>query len=435
MFIGLFNWFIDASLFSTIIYDLKMKVKIKYINDFGLGVFKHEHYKAFVPHVLAGEEVVVSEPKKQRGGFFSKLTSLVEVSEMRQSPPCPYYMSCGGCNLQHMNDTVYKDFKTQLIKKALKELKQDEVILSDAFFTTYYKRRRTTFRAYIDQGKLFFGYFITKTKQLLAIDECLLLDKEINSLITPLKELVQGFSAKILVKDNPLEVHVTSCKNGIDLIFKSNYGLKNHEKSVIQDTLLPVIRVSWCCHDKLTVIKESEVPLIELNGQSTPLPPLSFLQVSQDSQNAIIKFILSKSMGKKRILDLFAGIGTYSIPLAQYSSVYAIEGSAESLSSLKSFDGIQVECRDLYKKPVDKLFINGFDMVIINPPRNGATPQIKQIAQSRIKDAVLAYCDLTSFKRDSKIMLSEGWLFSDVSAIDQFYQSPHMEVVAHFKRA
>lgn len=412
-----------------------MKAKIQYINDFGLGVFEYGERKAFVPYVLAGEEVTVSNPEKQGGGFFAKLITVDRQSDLRQAPPCPYYERCGGCNLQHMNDASYKGFKIGLVKKVLKDLGQNDDVLASSFFTTYYKRRRTVFRAYRDKDKLVFGYFVAKSNELLEIDTCLLLDKEINLLISNLKALLGNFSERILSKTKPLEIHITSCQNGIDLVFKSPYVIKSREVAIIPRLSSSVIRVSWCCHDKLTVLREVSIPLLDLKGKSIPLPQLSFLQVSEDSQNAIIEFILSKSHGKKRILDLFAGIGTYSIPLAKNHSIYAVEGSADSLSPLKEFSNIQGECRDLYKKPVDKIFIDGFDMVVINPPRNGATPQIKEIAKSQIKEAILVYCDLKSFKRDSKIMLSAGWQLSDLSAIDQFYQSHHMEVVAHFKRA
>lgn len=98
-----------------------MKVKIQYINDFGLGVFQHGAHRAFVPYTLTGEEVTVSNIKKQGGGFFAKLVTINKKSKLRQSPPCPYYTRCGGCGLQHMDDTTYKDFKTNLVKGSVEK--------------------------------------------------------------------------------------------------------------------------------------------------------------------------------------------------------------------------------------------------------------------------------------------------------------------------
>lgn len=411
-----------------------MNYKIEYINDFGMGVTVVNSHKVFVPYTIEGETVTISDIQDHGKFFLALPISIISPSASRAEAECKYYGTCGGCKLQHMNNELYRRLKKDIVVKALKKLGQNDSIITHCFFGDFGQRRRTNFRAYLKDRRLVFGYFSARTNELVDISECLLLKPEINSLIPKLKQCVQKFDRRMLEMNSPIDISITVCDNGIDLVFKSKYSITDFEKASILNLPEEVIRINWQVDSSSTIVlKESTVPMISFYNSITPLSPGSFLQVSKESQDEIIKFILSKIIPGSKILDLFAGNGTYSIPLSKDNQIYAVEGNPNSIEALKNIRNIGTEFRDLYKKPFKKSAIDKFDYVIINPPRNGATPQITELSKSKVKSIITVYCDIQSFVRDCKIMLSKGWQLSEMAIIDQFYQSPHIEVIGIFK--
>ena len=412
-----------------------MKVKIDYINDLGLGVAHTATDKIFVPYTLTGEEVIISKSDVRGKYLLAALTSIEKPSQARATPPCEYYGKCGGCQLQHMNDKSYENFKTNLLKAALKKLNQNEDVLTKIIFSNYGDRRRTTFRTYKKNNELIFGYSAFKSNSLISVSKCLLLDDKINKLIPLLKEIVLKLDEVILSYHTPLNISITQYYNGSEILFYTNlFPLNNKIKKTLESLANIAIKVVWQFKDITTVIKETTTPKITFNEIEARVPPGTFLQATQKTQDEIIKYILSKIVSNQKVLDLFAGAGTYSIPISKQTIVHAVEGNAKLLTELAKWPNITAVSRDLYNKPLKTSAINEFDIVIINPPRNGATPQILNIAKSILTSAILVYCDLVSFIRDSKIMLANGWQIKEVMGLDQFYQSYHIEIVAYFKK-
>ena len=330
-----------------------------------------------------------------------------------------------------MKETRYKTFKRNRIKQTLDKLGYDGH--SDMFFSAYNERRRTTFKIRIINNEIRLGYFAFKTHNIVDIEQCMLLNPAINDFISYLKKVVGYFRSSLLNNTIPLEVAITSCNNGLDVLFKSPIPISQQERQAILRLPKDVIRISWQCqNDDISVLKVITPPQITIDTQDIPFSPGSFLQVSNASQKAIIQFIKQHTNNKTKILDLFTGIGTYSIPLSKHSQIHAIENNREGLAYLAEVKNITIECRDLFRNPVKKKFIENFEFVIINPPRSGAQKQVKQLAKSKIKELILVYCDLKSFQRDSKILIKNNWYIKDIKAIDQFYQSYHMEILAYF---
>ncbi len=411
-----------------------MKYSIESINDFGLGVINLPEEKIYIPYTLPAERVVIDDITKHGKYKTADLLSLENPHPNRITPPCKYFGQCGGCQLQHMNESFYQEFKINLVKKALLYLNQNQNLLSNCFFTNYKQRRRTKLRAHIEDKNLILGYYALHSHKLINIEHCLLLNDQINAVIPKIRNVLLNFTPRILSSQNPIEISLTSSNNGFDLGLRSKYPPTNKEKENLLSLPESIIRIYWHDNDQAQIIRKLDTPVVDIYGEETALPLDAFLQVSTESQNSIIKFILSKLTSQEKILDLFAGIGTYSLPLSKHALIYAIDGENHLLKPLKKRKTIKTECRDLAKNPVDIRFINDFDMVIINPPRTGATNQIINLAESKVKDIIVVYCDLQAFKRDCKILLESGWKLADIAMIDQFFQSYHVEVVGHLTR-
>ncbi len=360
--------------------------------------------------------------------------SIISQSSNRAIPPCPYYQKCGGCNLQHLDDKTYFSFKNELGVKALEQINQKFENIK-LIKTSINSRRRATLKATIKNKEIIIGFFEAKSNNIVKIDNCVLLEEKINSLIPELKIVVSSFNP-IHFSQNFIEISITSIDNGLDVLFKSKYEISQKERNAINRLSPKVIRASWKKDTQYYEIFTRQAPIISFNNNQAFLPVDSFLQPTLEGQEAIISFILNHVNNSQNIIDIFAGIGTYSIPLAvnKNCKILACEGNYNIKTSLKHFPNIEYEIRDLYKKPIKKEKLSLFDFAIINPPRNGATPQMKSLASSNLNNIILVSCSHDTFSRDSKFLIEAGFHIEDFMLIDQFLYTAHIELIAYFKR-
>jgi len=140
------------------------------------------------------------------------------------------------------------------------------------------------------------------------------------------------------------------------------------------------------------------------------------------------------------VADLFSGVGTFALPLAKKAKVHAVEQDALALAALAQaaktpgLKPVTTERRDLFKLPLTFAELNGYDAVVLDPPRAGALAQAGQLAKSRVPVIAYVSCDAASFARDAAALLQGGYRLGPVNPIDQFLWSSHIELVAAFVR-
>jgi 23S rRNA (uracil1939-C5)-methyltransferase len=151
--------------------------------------------------------------------------------------------------------------------------------------------------------------------------------------------------------------------------------------------------------------------------------------------------VLTLTQGAKQIADLFAGLGTFTLPLARRAKVHAVEQDPQALAALVEaarqavgLKPITGERRDLFKLPLMPLELNRFDAVVLDPPRVGAEAQTRMLAASKIRNIAYVSCDAASFARDAAILVKAGFRAGPVTPVDQFLYSDHIELVAGFAR-
>lgn len=349
-----------------------------------------------------------------------------EFNIINQTPPCKYFSICGGCTIQNIAN--HKEYKFYLFKEAVKILPCQKI--HEIIQIAPHSRRRVNLK--VRDKKICFN--ISKSKNTVAIDECILLESEINKLIAPLNHMFKKISCIIT------SLNITNSDTGIEIVFYSN------KKSTLDSEIIlsefskkyNVARIAWQIgKDEPYAIIQNNALQLKFNQIAVDLPINSFLQVSKES-NDIINKIIAKHLSAKPILELYCGAGSFSIPMEKIAPVTAFEGNKEAINALNktasrhklSIKGIT---QDLYQTPVLKDIINKFTQTVINPPRNGATPQIKQIVQAKsIEKLILISCSVENFIRDSKILLSKNFILTDLYPVDQFLYSNHLEVIGVF---
>ena len=148
------------------------------------------------------------------------------------------------------------------------------------------------------------------------------------------------------------------------------------------------------------------------------------------------------AVGKaKRVIDLFAGSGTFSLQLARKSRVHAVEGEAKPVAALdhaarntQGLKPVTVERRDLYRRPMMKQELKVYDAVVFDPPRAGAEVQCKEIVLSGVKKIVAVSCNPLTLARDLRILVDGGYRITSVTPIDQFLWSSHVETVVTLEK-
>src|SRR6185437_2090157 len=245
--------------------------------------------------------------------------------------------------------------------------------------------------------------------------------------------------APILSEGEKAELHVTQTETGLDLAFRSPRKLTPALTAAIAQSLAGSDIARTIFNGEM--LFEQAAPVIDFSDIAVTLPPHAFLQASREGEALLAARILSLTEGAKNIADLFAGLGTFSLPLAKRTKVHAVEQEAMALTALadaarkaKGLKPITTERRDLFKTPLTPLELNRFDAVVLDPPRAGAEAQAKALAASKIKRVAYVSCDAGSFARDARILSDAGFRPGPVMPVDQFLYSDHIELVGRFTR-
>lgn len=405
---------------------------IEQLGASGDGIALRSGKKIFIPCALPGETVTIRPLKETTDHIKAELLSIDIPSPARQTPACPHFSRCGGCSFQHLEEEAYYSFKHNLLITALSragfapELAQPLVRIGAA------SRRRANFK--VKAGKL--GYYAENSHTLIDISECLVLEPAIMALIAPLKQLLKQLKVT--------EITVSQSDTGLDVFFAGDAEPALPELELLSDFALAhdLARLSWKSPHGFTPIASRRAVEIILGEVRVTLPVGHFLQASRAGQQAITDIVLKATSNAARIIDLYAGCGTYSFPLAARAHVYAVEGdkamvqSIQTAASRHSFHArLKTEQRDIFANPLFADDLSHYDAAVINPPRNGAGSQMEAIAQSSVACVVMVSCNPATFARDARMLKEGGYVLEKAVGIDQFYMSSHLEMVGVFRKS
>lgn len=409
-----------------------------------------QEQRIFVPFTCPDEKIKVELTQESKKFSRGRITEILEEnSSVRVKPKCKHFHKCGGCTLQHLGEDFYYKTKIKLLENTVKRIgftpeEREEIVKNIEIKKTGYKsRRRVNFK--IDGEVL--GFYKHNTNDLISIDECPILEPELEALIPLLKQFLKTNNKKKIITG----VKASLIDNGIDLCFEieKNLGAKLAEqlKNIAIDNK-NIIAIKFFIDKKGYPLFQKEIPYIEVEGVKIEMPTDYFLQASVKGQEHIVQKVLEllstdSKQEIRKVADLYSGVGTYTFPIAKKLNieVTAIEGSADMTESVRKNsinnnlqNKIITKTRDLFSQPLQPDELNKFDAVIMNPPRNGAGSQAATLAKSDVKTIVMVSCNPSSFLRDSRILREGGYKITSLIGVDQFYMSSHLEVVAKFEK-
>lgn len=382
---------------------------------------------------LPGERV-----RAERQGDRAEVEAILEPSPDRVTPPCAYFGDCGGCALQHWAPAPYLTWKADQVRQALARERIETEILP-TFAAPAHSRRRLALHARAAGKGVVLGFKARRSWRLVEIGTCTIAHPALEAAFPALAVLAKPFLEH--PKSAP-SLHVTLTETGLDVDVT---GIERRSGGLSADARVQAAeRAAAGDFARVTlageIVYQARQPMVRLGRVIVALPPGGFLQAVPEAEAAMAAFAVRAIDGASRVADLFCGVGTFSVRLAEVASVLAADVSAASIKALIAASGapglkaITAEARDLTRRPMLAAEMKRLDAVLFDPPRAGAAEQAREIAASKVPIAIGVSCDPATFARDARILSDGGFTLRRVLPVDQFLWSPHVELVGVFTR-
>lgn len=383
-----------------------------------------------VPGALPGERVSVI-----RDGKFARLVALFSASKERIAPICPHFGHCGGCAVQHLAPEPYAAWKRGIAVQALAQahIATELDALVDAHGAG---RRRITLHVRRMAGRARAGLMAARSHTLVPIDHCPITVPALHGA----PAIAEKLAGPLGGGTKPLDVLVTATDSGLDVDIRGHGPISEMTRNVLTKLAAELKLARLSNHGERIV--EGQTPSLTIAETRLVPPPGGFLQATAAGE-AILTELVKSAMpkGAKRVADLFAGSGPFTLTLARNADVHAVESDEAALVALdramrqaRGLRRITTERRDLFRRPLLAAELDRFDAVVLDPPRAGAQTQMQRIAESKVPTVVSVSCDPGSFARDAAILTSGGYTLESVSPVDQFKYSAHLEMVGVFRK-
>lgn len=403
-----------------------MIVTIDRLGHLGHGIAPGPIY---VPGTLPGE-VVEGTPEGDR----LLDPKIVTPSPNRVKPPCRHARACGGCQLQHASEPFVAAWKQEVVVTALagQGLSADFLPLVTS---PPHSRRRATLSARRTKSGALIGFHARASDTIAEIPDCQLLHPGILASFPGLQALVMAGGSRT----TELSLQVTLTRGGPDVVVTGGKPLDANLRLDLA-RLVETHAFSRLTWDGETVALRDR-PALTM-GTATVVPPAgAFLQATPEGEAALLRAVRQALGPQKRIVDLFSGVGTFTLPLAAEMEVHAVEGDAAMTRALDlaarntpNLHRISTETRDLFRRPLEPDELLTFTGAVIDPPRAGAEAQTERLAASRIPVIAAVSCNPVTFARDARMLIQAGYRLDWVQVVDQFRWSTHIELVARLSR-
>ncbi|MEW6108342.1 MAG: class I SAM-dependent RNA methyltransferase [Nitrospirota bacterium] len=371
----------------------------------------------FIKGAIPGEVVEVDIEEKKRDYSIAYVRNVIEPSEYRSDPLCRVFGICGGCQLQFINYERQLTMKDEILIDSISRLGGIEIDLSPAISGEQWNYRHRAQFKISRNGDI--GFFKESSRDVVTFESCPLLNEEINTLLLRIKgqDIVRNLS----------EMHISAGDIPVALLKGKDYDMTLLDKFIDSG-------LSGMAYND-AIVYGGAYTEFDLNGLKYTVSPWTFFQAHWGLNRKVVDFVMSQIMplSGKRILDLYAGAGNFSVPMAVHAGeVVAVEENPYAVD-----DGNRnLEVNDIrncrfIKSSSEKYRIKDrFDIILLDPPRPGLTSEVsKKILENPAEQIVYISCNPATLARDLK-KFKEKYEIKSIRQIDFFPQTFHIEAVA-----
>ncbi|MCG3402658.1 23S rRNA (uracil(1939)-C(5))-methyltransferase RlmD [Staphylococcus massiliensis] len=443
-----------------------MQGRVVDLTHVGHGVVKVDRYPIFVPHALIDEDIEFKVIKVKKNFAIGKLNEVTTASDNRVTPPCVYYSKCGGCQLQHMNYESQLEMKFNQVynlftrKGSFKDLKINQPIGMEH---PWHYRNKSQLPVGTDQsGDVKMGFYRQRSHDIIDMDTCLIQHDVQNALMVSIKkwlnelnvsiyneQLKSGLVRHVIIrashyKDAQMVIFVTNGKKfkALDTLIKR---ISTHYPSV--KSIIHNINTS---HSNVIMGKKSQVmygdSVIEddLDNLTFEIGDRSFYQINVTQTEKLYRKAIEYAglTGNEIVIDAYCGIGTIGLYMAPHANhvygVEVVESAIEDAKLNRERNGIQNI--DFEAGKAEEIIIKwqqeGLkpDVVMVDPPRKGCDQTfINTLLELQPKRIVYISCNPSTQARDAE-RLSDSYDLQEITPVDMFPHTTHIETVALFER-
>ncbi|AQS39217.1 23S rRNA m(5)U-1939 methyltransferase [Shewanella psychrophila] len=432
----------------------RMSLEITQLDHLGAGIAHHDGKIVFVPGALPGESVrgQLTEQKKRHAR--AKLQEIVRASQDRVTPKCAHYYQCGGCDLQHLAIDKQRSHKQDSLVSLMAKLGQAEAetIAPVLFGKEWDYRRRARLATFYDRNTKHttLGFRAQASKQVINIEHCPVLAAPLSDLILPLSRVLNRLSSKKALG----HVELIEASNGHFVVIRTTKSMSEKDTEKLREfsdshKVNLIVQgnesdLTLICDDPHTLaIGSSELPYYELDNEiKLSFTPGNFVQVNAEINNAMVNQAVDwlSVETNERVLDLFCGVGNFSLPLAKKGAeVIGVEGVPEMVqqasinAKLNGVNNVSFFHTDLSADLSKASWLGKVDKLLLDPARAGAFESLQWLKKMKPKSIVYVSCDPASLARDSEYLLKHGYKLTKLGLIDMFPQTHHIEAMALFE--
>ncbi|MEO5352857.1 MAG: 23S rRNA (uracil(1939)-C(5))-methyltransferase RlmD [Magnetococcus sp. XQGC-1] len=426
----------------------RFPLQIEKIVPGGLGLGFHAGMAVFVPFTAPGEEILAEVTRRRPGSLFARCVQVLTPGAGRVDPGCALFTRCGGCQLRHLHGGVQQTIKGAFVQETLSRfpnLREPEplptwaaVAQGDGY------RCRAGFKVRWVGGGLLLGFFQAASHQVADLTaSCPVLDPRLNHILPPLRQLLSTLS----VRQRLPQVDAVVGEDGIGLVLHLLSAATPRDLTLLQQFARSqgVIQL-WLQRGRKSgmhpVVQDGELSY-RVDSHLFRFHPGDFIQAHQAGNSRLLQEVLQQGGSGGVAWDLFCGVGNFTLPLAErFARVLGVDGYAPALQRAEHNVGssrsasVRFRCLDLFQEAeIAQLSREeSADLVLLDPPREGALSLVKWLLGTPSKRLVYVSCNPATFARDAAILVHGGFSLERVQPLDLFPQTAHVELVALFVR-
>ncbi|MGR5284464.1 23S rRNA (uracil(1939)-C(5))-methyltransferase RlmD [Vibrio maritimus] len=419
------------------------EVQIERMDHHGAGIGYLNNKPVFVEGALADEKVLVQLTESKAKFAKANLIKILKPAEQRVEPFCPHYNECGGCNQQHVEREAQITNKERVLSQLMTKFAGQTLDLSPSITGEglgYRRRARLSIHLEKQRG-LVMGFRRKQSNQIVDVDHCPVLDDKLNALIPQLRSIFADFKQPATLGHLELVLGdaepVAVIRHTKPLTGKDQARLKAFaEQAGVTLYFMPEANQL----DRVV----GEQPFYNEVGVKLPFLPSHFIQVNQAINARMVAQALEwlAPESTERVLDLFCGLGNFTLPLAKQSAhVVGVEGVQDmvdwaadnaKLNGLSNVEFYQANLeQELSQQPWAS---QQFDKILLDPARAGASGVVDQVSALGATRVLYVSCNPATLARDSQSLLEQGYTLTRLGMMDMFPHTSHLESMALFEK-
>ncbi len=402
----------------------------------------HQGRAVLAPWILPGERVEVEPLRTAKGVIHARPRRILTPSRERVTAPCPYFARCGGCQYQHFSAERQTTVKTEILRETLRRLGRitwEAEIPTHAGEPWHYRNQARFQVSRRAEGVAEIGFFEAESHRLFPVDACLILSPRLSQVLA---ELNRGEWLRALPPCQEIEARTDDRDERVQLLLRGRFRREEGERWAKEALAgLPgVVSVALEGDGKTTVVGEESL-LYRVGEFQYQVSATSFFQSSRFLLPELVSTVTQSAAGSVA-LDLFCGVGLFTLPLARrFSRVIGVEGHSRSAADFAAnarrheLGNVQVVADTAYD------FLRRWaqaepDLVVLDPPRAGAgVALLKLLAGLRPKALDYVSCSPPTLARDLGYILQHGYRLISVELFDLFPQTYHIEALVRLARS